>query len=147
MRQCFPADRVWPQKCDRCLSHRPEPIECSEPELNTLKRGSNRRLPKISSEERPGSERLEPQSQEGDGNSSSDDGSVWKRPAPTPVMKSRNFKRELPSGITNSEDWRPASCYQPLGDGEFRILKLAPGKQNSETISGSFVTASINRPI
>lgn len=37
--QCFPVDRVWPQKCDRCLAHRPEPLCCSEPELNKRKRG------------------------------------------------------------------------------------------------------------
>jgi hypothetical protein len=44
--QCYPADRVWPQKCDRCLTHRPEPLCCSEPELNTRKRGAFPRSPK-----------------------------------------------------------------------------------------------------
>jgi hypothetical protein len=39
--KCFPSDRVWPQKCDRCLAHRPEALCCSEPEMNTRKRGSN----------------------------------------------------------------------------------------------------------
>ncbi|KAN0114446.1 Heterokaryon incompatibility protein (HET) domain containing protein [Hyaloscypha variabilis] len=140
-KKCFLANRVWPQKCDRCLSHGPEPIDCSEPELNTRKRGPNRRLLKISSEERPSSKRLESQ------RSSSDDDSGFERPAPTPVMKSRKFKRELPSETTNREDWHPASCYQPLGDGEFRILKLAPGESEDSSISCSFVITSMAQPM
>ena len=39
--QCLPEGRIWPQKCDRCLQHRPEALGCSEPELNNRKRGKN----------------------------------------------------------------------------------------------------------
>ncbi|CZR70038.1 uncharacterized protein PAC_19939 [Phialocephala subalpina] len=40
-KKCDPEDRVWPQKCERCLSHKPEPLECSEPQLNPRKRRPN----------------------------------------------------------------------------------------------------------
>jgi hypothetical protein len=43
--QCYPVDRIWPQKCERCLAHRPEPLCCSEPELNTRKRGPKPKSP------------------------------------------------------------------------------------------------------
>jgi hypothetical protein len=41
---------------------------------------------------------------------------------------------------------RPGSCYLPLGEGEFRILQLAPGRKEDK-ISCSFVTASMSRPM
>jgi hypothetical protein len=78
-----------------------------------------------------------------------------KGPKRTEVVVSKGLKREfpgspvpeLPKPTVSKEDWRPASCYQPLGEGEFRILKLAPGKKDDKNISCSFVTASVNRPM
>ncbi|KAE9379705.1 hypothetical protein N431DRAFT_398153 [Stipitochalara longipes BDJ] len=152
-KKCCPADRIWPQKCDRCLSHRPEPLDQSELELNTQKREPN--LKDVTKGKRPHledqstSERQEPQNQGGYDSSSSDDGSIWKRPIRTPVGIARSHPG-IPANtpiITITEDYRPASCYLPLGEGEFRVLKLDPGKQNAETVSCSFVTASMNQPM
>lgn len=53
---------------------------------------------------------------------------------------------ETPLPPLDKEGRRPASCYLPLGEGEFRILQLAPGRKEDK-ISCSFVTASMSRPM
>ncbi|PVH82988.1 hypothetical protein DL98DRAFT_570192 [Cadophora sp. DSE1049] len=40
-KKCLPENRVWPEKCNRCLKHRPGELECSEPAMNTRTRGRN----------------------------------------------------------------------------------------------------------
>jgi hypothetical protein len=76
---------------------------------------------------------------------------LGERPQRTPIVLPRNLKREhpgsppeLPKVVVNKEDYRPASCYQPLKEGEFRILQLAPGRPEDENISCSFVIASMD---
>ncbi len=74
-------------------------------------------------------------------------------------MLPRNLKREHPGASVaaespkvqvNKEDFpRPGSCYEPLKEGQFRILKLAPGPPKDDTddiISCSFAIASMNAP-
>ncbi|XMA14878.1 hypothetical protein WAI453_007669 [Rhynchosporium graminicola] len=40
-KKCLPEGRVWPEKCQRCLQHRPGELECSKPEVNNRTRGKN----------------------------------------------------------------------------------------------------------
>ena len=90
---------------------------------------------------------------EEEGGTSTDDATTYERPQRTEVV-SKGIKREYPCDPTpelpkvvihDDENYRPASVYQPLAEGEFRILKLAPGKKDDKTISCSFVTASVDR--
>ncbi|PMD49009.1 hypothetical protein L207DRAFT_477718 [Hyaloscypha variabilis F] len=175
-KKCFPADRVWPQKCNRCIAHRPEPLDCSEPELNNRKRGPNLNSktrdkekdnttnkspqpPKRTQTTALTSETQESPSREstvdGEEGGSTDGTEIYERPKRTEVVASKGLKREFPGAPApeppktsiSKEDWRPSSCYQTLGEGEFRILKLAPGKKDDKNISCSFVIASVNKPM
>ena len=167
--KCFPSNRVWPQKCDRCIAHRPDALECSEPELNTRKRGPNRELKdktrdkekdktKDKSPQPPNrtqttastSETLEPDTRESTIDDDDDGGSTYsteidERPKRTEPVVPR--LKEPIKPVIRKEDVRPASCYQTLAEGEFRILKLAPGKKDDRNISCSFVTASVKNKI
>jgi hypothetical protein len=130
--KCFPADRVWPNKCDRCLAHRPEPLPCSEPGLDIRKRGPNikdktrdrtrdktqdtQKEKEKSKDKTPKppkraatastSDNNEPRSRDStdaeDGGASSDDGASWERQR-TEVVVAR--VREYPSSLPlNKED-------------------------------------------
>jgi hypothetical protein len=50
---------------------------------------------------------------------------------------------EVPELRINKKDYRPASSYLPLQEGEFRILQLDPGENDNQNISFSFVIASV----
>jgi hypothetical protein len=52
---------------------------------------------------------------------------------------------EVPELPINKKDYRPASSYLPLREGEFRILRLNPGENYDKNISCSFVRASVDR--
>ena len=52
---------------------------------------------------------------------------------------------EDPKLLVKKEDYRQASSCLPPREGDFRILQLAPGK-NDDNISCSFVSASVDRP-
>lgn len=45
--------------------------------------------------------------------------------------------------VASKQDNYPASCYQPLGEGEFRILKLGPGESHDTDVYCSLITASM----
>lgn len=170
-KKCYPTDRVWPAKCDRCLLHRPHPLECSEPELNNRKRGPNQPKDKEKEKQKETEKAKTPQpptrSMTGiastseketptTSRASSDDDSdtmtsaaKFERPQRTPLVLPKSLKREhpgsssvveIPKPVVNKEDIRPASCYPPLQEGQFRILQLAPGRPE-DPISGSFVVA------
>jgi hypothetical protein len=158
--KCFPVDRVWPQKCDRCIQHRPHQLACSEPQMNTRKRGPNQpkdnekeKYPKLPrrSKTLSISDRQEAQSKEGsdsDDDGSSEEDIIYDRPR----RNLRGIKRERlpvserlsPSGEIKTQ--RPASAYLTLAEGEFRILQLDPGRKEDKIIC-SLVTASKNNPI
>jgi hypothetical protein len=142
--ECFPADRVWPQKCDRCLRHTPESLECSEPLLNTRKRGPNS-LRGVKREHPSILERPESQLRERDDDSSSDNASVYDRPAPTSVVSSEPVPENLSPTISNQDQF-PASVYLPLGEDGFRILQLAPGRKDDPIVC-SFATVFKNQPL
>jgi Heterokaryon incompatibility protein (HET) len=169
LQKCFPAERVWPQKCDRCRAHKPQELPCSPPELNTRKRGPNlkdktREKEKERSKDKspnppkrtPTASTSEPRSRDStddeDGGASTEDTAIYERPQETDVIVLKGVKREHPGDLVietpkpkiNDEDWRPAACYQPLAKGEFRILKLTPGKKDDKIISCSFDTVSVD---
>src|SRR5438034_368208 len=95
--KCFPVGRVWPQKCDRCLQHRPE-LDCSEPQMSTRTRGPN--LPKQApqSKTRTTSERPEARSRDSDNNSpsSADELSSYGRPTRTTTLERVTKERVTP---------------------------------------------------
>ena len=76
--------------------------------------------------------------------SSSDGDDIYERPVRTPVVKAPKSSASIQLEALK-EDWWPASCYQPLADGEFRILKLHPSKRDDNYISYSFVTTSVQQ--
>ena len=175
-------DRVWPAKCERCLAHRPHPLECSEPELNTRKRGRNKDKEKEKDREpmltrskspkaprriltgtlSPSEGRETPTTVREDSIDDSDTTTQstlapGERPQRTPTVLPKSLKREHPGAsvaaetpkelVKNKEDYRPASCYLPLKEGQFRILKLAPGPPQDDTddiISCSLVIATMD---
>ncbi|TVY60687.1 Heterokaryon incompatibility protein 6 OR allele [Lachnellula suecica] len=161
-KKCFPENRIWPQKCERCLQHRPEALECSEPQLNTRKRGKNlskqnQQPTRRQSQSRSQSERPESRGRESSDDSESDGvPAQYDRPVRTTVVK--NIKEEFPDSrlipkivqpIQPSpiREQRPASAYIPLKDGEFRILQLNPGRKEDKAVVCSFKTASIAEPV
>src|SRR5277367_5651585 len=86
--KCLPVDRIWPQKCDRCLQHRPE-LDCSEPQINTRKRGPNLHKQAPQSKTRTASEKPETRSR-GSGNdspSSADELSSYDRPTRSTTLE------------------------------------------------------------
>jgi hypothetical protein len=109
-----------------------------------------KRIPTVSTSE----PRSRDSTDEEEGGASTDDATTYERPQRTEVV-SKGVKREypgdpapeLPKVVINDENYRPSSVYQPLAEGEFRILKLAPGKKDDRIISCSFVTASLDRPM
>lgn len=99
--KCFPSDRRWPMKCDRCRAHRPEPLDVSEPELNTRKRGPNIKdntrheiKAKEEGEDSPKPPKRSTTAVEGDDSPSEDDGEYYERPKRTDVRGV--LKREHP---------------------------------------------------
>jgi hypothetical protein len=79
------------------------------------------------------------------------------RPQRTPTVLPKNLKRDHPGAsvaaeapkeqVKNKEDYRPASCYEHLTEGQFRILKLAPGPPQDDAddiISCSFAIATMD---
>ena len=158
MYKCLPEGRVWPQKCDRCRQHRPETLECSEPQLNTRKRGPNvAKRTKI----QPTPEAQEAWTLVSDkatgGESEYDieslpDAPITGRPVRQPVLK--GIKREIPGSpkpvlVSQSpakDDDHPPSAYLHLGDGEFRLLLLDPSSKG-DRVAYRFVTASKSQPM
>jgi hypothetical protein len=82
---------------------------------------------------------------------------LGERPQRTPTVLPKSLKREHPGAfvaaeapkeqVKNKEDFRPASCYEHLKEGQFRILKLAPGPPQEDTddiISCSFAIATMD---
>jgi hypothetical protein len=137
--KCLPEGREWPQKCIRCLQHRPNELECSEPQLNTRKRGPN--LDKSKPIHRAKTSRSTPDTQEPGVKYKEeippDTPMVAGRPTRQPVVP-RNIKRELPEPKPFIEarpppsaknEVYPASAYLPLGEGECRVLCLPPGSK------------------
>jgi hypothetical protein len=147
--KCFPADRVWPQKCQRCLQHRPEAHECSEPQLNTRKRGPNLSKPAHRSKSRS-TEGPEPRDRESDEDSLTNEASTYNRPTRTPQVKEKYFATFGPvseiSKAIGKKDQPLAFAYLPLGDGEFRILRLAPGRKEDKIVC-SFLTTSLRQAL
>ncbi|KAG0650483.1 Heterokaryon incompatibility protein [Hyphodiscus hymeniophilus] len=161
-KKCLPEGRVWPQKCDRCLQHRPDALDCSEPELNNRKRGKNvvrrskaRSTPDIQEPRR--NVRDLHRDEVGDGDESLPDAPllVIDRPGPQPVLP-RGIKRELPGSPkpviepqqpTSVKEDFPPSVYLPLKDGEFRVLLLAPAARLADPVVFSFVTVSRSEPL
>ncbi len=89
---------------------------------------------------------LESQTNESDNYTSSDEPSTFERPSRTPVLK------RYPEAVSETqpppsidEDQFPNPVYTPLGEGEFRILRLAPGRTDSQ-IMCSFEIASLPKP-
>jgi hypothetical protein len=79
----------------------------------------------------------------------------YDRPVRLPVVK--NVKQEFPGEpklapkfaqlVPVDDDLqRPASAYLPLREGEFRILRLDPGRKEDKVVVCSFVPVSITRP-
>jgi hypothetical protein len=114
--------------------------------LNLRKRGPTLSKPGRHSKTASTSEGRETQVSEWGDDSSSDDSLVYDRPAPTPVVLSEYSEPDpkKPRLPISNEDRRPASAYLPLGEGEFRLLQLAPGR-NYDPVVCSFVTASKSR--
>jgi hypothetical protein len=119
--------------------------------LNTRKRGPNISKPTRRSKTRPttASDKQEPRGKESDDDSSGDD--AFDRPVRTTVVK--GIKREHPGSPRPVPDppparreEPPASAYLPLGEREFRILVLAPGRKEDKEVRCSFLTASMSEP-
>ncbi|RDW58486.1 hypothetical protein BP5796_12416 [Coleophoma crateriformis] len=151
-RKCFPVGRVWPQKCERCLQHRPE-LPCSQPELNSRKRGPNITKPARRVRTRLASEVTEPQSRDKENESSAEETFTYDRP----VRLVKRFKREPRMVEPSSPSLQPAHDGKPnpsqvafpyleLQQDEFRLLQLAPGKKDDAKLVGSFLTASVHDP-
>ncbi|KUJ09479.1 uncharacterized protein LY89DRAFT_741186 [Mollisia scopiformis] len=154
-KKCFPTDRVWPEKCQRCRQHKPE-LDCSEPQLNTRKRGPN--LPKNTprSKTRSSSEKPDAPSKESDDDSTADEAPP-RSERPLPIGVPKRIKREhietmepvsetpqaRPVGKT---DQPPASVFLKLGPNNFRLLRLKPGKRE-DTVVCSFQTVSLDQPV
>jgi hypothetical protein len=123
--------------------------------LNSRKRGPNLSKPTRRSKTRSTSDRQEPRGRESDEDSSSDDTEAYERPVRTTV---KGIKTELPGAFKPvpktpppvsavQEVLHPAAVYLPrLGEGEFRIMLLAPGRKEDKVIC-SFLTTSISGPV
>ncbi|OWP00044.1 hypothetical protein B2J93_8615 [Marssonina coronariae] len=154
-KKCFPEDRVWPQKCNRCLQHRPAQLDCSEPELNTRTRGKNLSKPARRPKAPAARDRSESKRAASDDDESSEDDAVYSRPTRTKIpqkMKrerrgtSRDPVRETPEPASAGKtDQPPAAVYLPLEAGEFRILRLEPGRKDDQ-VRCSFETATVHSP-
>lgn len=152
--KCFPTDRVWPEKCQRCKQHKPE-LECSEPQLNTRKRGPN--LPKTNQRTKTRLSETPPiQSKESDDDSSGDEAPKSQRPQPIGIP--RRIKREFTETMepvsdtpkakpVGKMDQPPASVFLKLGPSNFRLVKLKPPTKNDDTVVCSFQTVSIDQPV
>lgn len=147
---------MWPQKCNRCLQHRPEQLDCSEPELNTRTRGKNlskpvRRAKARSTPDR--SDRSEPKRVASDDDDSSGDEAVYDRPSRTAIVK--KIKRERQGTVmeavseapepTSRRDQPPALAYMDLGPNDFRILQLEAGRKDDKVVC-RFKQESIDSP-
>ncbi|KAJ5040591.1 uncharacterized protein L3040_006243 [Drepanopeziza brunnea f. sp. 'multigermtubi'] len=155
-KKCFPEDRVWPQKCQRCLQHRPDQLECSEPELNTRTRGKNLSKPARRSKPRSTPDRSDlKRVASDDDESSGSEVVVFDRPARTNPLK--RVKRERQGTLMQPmkeaseptsaarKDQPPPSLYLPLGEDAFRILRLEGGRKDDK-LRCTFEIASIARP-
>jgi hypothetical protein len=142
--KCFPMSRVWPQKCERCLQ---EALDCSEPHLHPRKQGDNFSKPARQSKTQSIPDRQKNRARETDDDNSSE-ASDYNNPLPT---MAETIKREqtldpVPKvPLYAPDDQCPASAYLPLAEGEFRILRLAPGRKDDEEVVCSFVTASMSQ--
>jgi hypothetical protein len=146
--ECFRANRVWPQKCEGCLSHRSAaPRASSEPASKRPRGRPHSSEVELRSEASLMIKPLESQTNGSDDCTSSDEPSTFERPSRTPVLK------KYPKAVSATqpppfirEDQFPNAVYTPLGEGEFRLLKLAPGRTDSP-IMCSFEIASTLEPM
>jgi hypothetical protein len=154
---------VWPQKCDRCLQHRPQELECSEPQLNTRKRGPNvskvsktRSTPDTQEARSLGGDKALGDKALGDKALGVDsetlpDAPASGRPLRQPVSKStkrelRGSPKPIPDHPPATDDEYPASAYLPLGEGEFRLLHLDPSSKG-DGVTFRFSTESMNQSV
>ncbi|KAE8454660.1 hypothetical protein EG329_000283 [Mollisiaceae sp. DMI_Dod_QoI] len=151
-KKCFPTDRVWPgQKCQRCLQHKPEELECSEPQLNTRKRGPNKLTSRTKT--RSSSEKPDAPGKESDDDSSGDEAPE----RPLRIGLPKRIKREHAETMepvsetpqpkpVGKRDQPPAFAYLQLGEKNFRMLCLKPGRKE-ETVVCSFQTVSLDQQL
>ncbi|PMD13389.1 hypothetical protein NA56DRAFT_612283 [Hyaloscypha hepaticicola] len=145
------ANHVWPQKSEKCLSQGLVALRaCSEPALKNPRGTLDLSEVDLRSETSLIAGRLDPQINESDDYTSSDEPkepSTFEGPRRTAVLK--RIKREHPKAAPETqppalsdEDQFPTSVYTPLAAGEFRILQLAPGRHDDD-ICCSFMIASM----
>ncbi|PVH82006.1 hypothetical protein DL98DRAFT_489244 [Cadophora sp. DSE1049] len=156
-KKCLPENRVWPQKCNRCLQHRPGELECSEPEMNTRTRGKNvpkdkdakadaRRSKTASTPDRSEPKRVASDIEDLETEIAHD------RPVPITIKRIKRDRQGTSiesiaekKEPTTEKEQPPAVLYLKLADDQFRILQLEPGKKD-EVLRCSFIVKSINNP-
>jgi hypothetical protein len=141
---------VWPQKCDRCLHHKP-PLDCSKPEVNNNVRGKNKdKKDRASSTSNAQSATAsgEPEKKKEE---HGDLEELSFRPLRTTAIIGLKREHPLsprPSAEPTTEPVKkvhfPKSAYLKLESSEFRILVLAPGGKNEEEVRFSFIKASMS---
>ncbi|CZT04791.1 uncharacterized protein RCO7_10711 [Rhynchosporium graminicola] len=157
-KKCLPEGRVWPEKCQRCLQHRPGELECSKPEVNNRTRGKN--VPKgKDTTPVPSTAVIIPDRATPIQNASVEDAvkvdsAVLERPKPMSIPKGTKRDRketfdeplsELSAPISEF-DKLPAAVYLPINDSQFRILRLKPGDPEDLLLQCSFEVHSIDSP-
>ncbi|KAL2065534.1 hypothetical protein VTL71DRAFT_3204 [Oculimacula yallundae] len=162
-KKCLPENRVWPQKCQRCVQHRPGELECSKPEMNTRTRGKN--VPKVGNREKDTTPvpstiiatktmtELSIPSRTASVEPVGTDITSFERPGPTTVKKAKRDRKDTlveplseQSAPASGNDQLPAAVYLPLGELEFRVLRLRPASKPDDLLQCSFSTESIVSP-
>jgi hypothetical protein len=89
---------------------------------------------------------LESQTNESDDYTSSDEPPTFERPSRTPVLKRypKAVSATQPSPFID-EDQFPNAVYTPLGEGEFRLLNLAPGRTDSQIMCSFEIASTLKR--
>jgi len=170
MYKCFPEGRQWPAKCERCLKHKPHPLECSAPTESKKTRGPSKKnmakphtVPQLGmstsdtkiydfsdsyrSKSRHTSSNLNLETKspsrdsDDDASDSDSDANAWAKP--TAQIKSEP-KREIKIDTKSMPERGAVFKYQPLQPDEFRILRLHPGRKDDKIVC-SFTTRSINK--
>ncbi|KAG9245840.1 heterokaryon incompatibility protein-domain-containing protein [Calycina marina] len=152
-KKCFPENRKWPDKCERCLKHKPHPLACSKPEVNENKRGPNKKKITTSQLSSSTSQKLKyPDGSDTEtvGTFERDRGEVYSESEsdsydfakPTAIVKRPKGKRSLSETNVRNEK-STTFMYDNLKDGEFRILQLHPGRMDEDIVC-SFETDFID---
>ncbi|KAH8593843.1 hypothetical protein B0O99DRAFT_673361 [Bisporella sp. PMI_857] len=133
-KKCFPEDREWPDKCERCQKHRPHPLECSPPEINENKRGKNKVKPGRGAKSTSPSAKPDPEVADDSDDSLSEKDvkqeiATYERPPPTlPARKRVHAQGKEPV----SEPL--AFGYKDLKQDHFRLIHLAPGRGDAPLV-------------